>query len=67
MQSKQNIPLGSSSNPASTQVPDITSTSVEQKSENTLKADEESCPVCQEALSNQKMVFQCGHMTCCKC
>ncbi|XP_023551403.1 E3 ubiquitin-protein ligase SHPRH isoform X2 [Cucurbita pepo subsp. pepo] len=67
VQSKQNIPLGSSSNPASTQVPDITSTSVEQKSENTLKADEESCPVCQEALSNQKMVFQCGHMTCCKC
>ncbi|KAL2526855.1 zinc ion binding [Abeliophyllum distichum] len=31
------------------------------------KADKESCPVCQEQLSNQKMVFQCGHMTCCKC
>lgn len=29
--------------------------------------DEESCPVCQEKLGNQKMVFQCGHMTCCKC
>ncbi|XP_073020785.1 uncharacterized protein [Primulina eburnea] len=29
--------------------------------------DEESCPVCQEKLGNQKMVFQCGHVTCCKC
>ncbi|KAL3834738.1 hypothetical protein ACJIZ3_009474 [Penstemon smallii] len=31
------------------------------------KADAESCPVCQEQLGNQKMVFQCGHVTCCKC
>ncbi|KAK4433468.1 E3 ubiquitin-protein ligase SHPRH, partial [Sesamum alatum] len=31
------------------------------------KADVESCPVCQEQLGNQKMVFQCGHVTCCKC
>nr|XP_043631781.1 E3 ubiquitin-protein ligase SHPRH [Erigeron canadensis] len=28
---------------------------------------EDACPVCQERLSNQKMVFQCGHITCCKC
>lgn len=28
---------------------------------------EETCPVCQEKLSNRKMVFQCGHVTCCKC
>ncbi|XP_021758247.1 E3 ubiquitin-protein ligase SHPRH-like isoform X1 [Chenopodium quinoa] len=28
---------------------------------------EEMCPVCQEILQNQKMVFQCGHLTCCKC
>ncbi|KAG6402018.1 hypothetical protein SASPL_138887 [Salvia splendens] len=27
----------------------------------------ESCPVCQEQLGSQKMVFQCGHVTCCKC
>lgn len=67
MQSKQNTPLGSSSNLALTQEPAIMSTSMEQKSENTPKADEESCPVCQEKLSNQKMVFQCGHMICCKC
>ncbi|KAG8380997.1 hypothetical protein BUALT_Bualt06G0075000 [Buddleja alternifolia] len=31
------------------------------------KADAESCPVCQEQLGTQKMVFQCGHLTCCKC
>ncbi|XP_028782280.1 LOW QUALITY PROTEIN: E3 ubiquitin-protein ligase SHPRH [Neltuma alba] len=31
------------------------------------KADEDSCPVCQEKLGSQKMVFQCGHLTCCKC
>ncbi|KAL8135332.1 hypothetical protein AgCh_010118 [Apium graveolens] len=28
---------------------------------------EDTCPVCQEKLSNRKMVFQCGHITCCKC
>ncbi|XP_038884909.1 E3 ubiquitin-protein ligase SHPRH isoform X5 [Benincasa hispida] len=67
VQSKQNIPLDSSSNLALTQQPATMSTSMEQKSENTSKADEESCPVCQEKLSNQKMVFQCGHITCCKC
>ncbi|KAL3653381.1 hypothetical protein CASFOL_003062 [Castilleja foliolosa] len=30
------------------------------------KVDAVSCPVCQEQLGNQKMVFQCGHFTCCK-
>ncbi|PIA38536.1 hypothetical protein AQUCO_02700026v1 [Aquilegia coerulea] len=28
---------------------------------------DETCPICQDNLSNQKMVFQCGHVTCCKC
>lgn len=67
VQSKQTIPLDSSSDLALTQEPAITSTATEQKNENTSKADEESCPVCQEKLNNQKMVFQCGHITCCKC
>lgn len=31
------------------------------------KAAEEMCPVCQESLQYQRMVFQCGHVTCCKC
>ncbi|PWA98308.1 Helicase, C-terminal [Artemisia annua] len=35
--------------------------------ENRVQLEEEMCPVCQERLSNQKMVFQCGHITCCKC
>ncbi|KAK6155990.1 hypothetical protein DH2020_010238 [Rehmannia glutinosa] len=30
------------------------------------KANSESCPVCQDQLGNQKMVFQCGHVMCCK-
>ncbi|KAF8063114.1 hypothetical protein N665_1184s0003 [Sinapis alba] len=39
---------------------------VEQESQNLLKR-EEACPICHENLRNQKMVFQCGHSTCCKC
>nr|VDD15822.1 unnamed protein product [Brassica oleracea] len=39
---------------------------VEQERENVLKR-EEACPICHETLRNQKMVFQCGHSTCCKC
>lgn len=27
----------------------------------------EQCPVCQEKILEQKMVFQCGHSMCCKC
>ncbi|CAE6041811.1 unnamed protein product [Arabidopsis arenosa] len=38
----------------------------EQEGENLLKRDE-ACPICQEILRNQKMVFQCGHSTCCNC
>ncbi|VVB02957.1 unnamed protein product [Arabis nemorensis] len=39
---------------------------VEKKGENLLKP-EEACPICHEILRNQKMVFQCGHSTCCNC
>ncbi|CAM8967736.1 unnamed protein product [Rhodiola kirilowii] len=41
--------------------------STEKKSECIIEVDEETCPICQENLSNRKMVFQCGHITCCKC
>ncbi|KAL6657357.1 hypothetical protein ACP70R_005137 [Stipagrostis hirtigluma subsp. patula] len=27
----------------------------------------EPCPICQEKVFDQKMVFQCGHFVCCKC
>lgn len=41
--------------------------STEEKDAFVSKTDEETCPVCQEKLGNQRMVFQCGHVTCCKC
>ncbi|MQM06651.1 hypothetical protein Taro_039476, partial [Colocasia esculenta] len=31
------------------------------------KAEDHLCPICHEKIRNQKMVFQCGHVTCCKC
>ncbi|RZC55977.1 hypothetical protein C5167_014829 [Papaver somniferum] len=31
------------------------------------KAEDEACPVCQDKLQHEKMVFQCGHVTCCRC
>ncbi|XP_042957344.1 E3 ubiquitin-protein ligase SHPRH isoform X1 [Carya illinoinensis] len=65
--SKQKSPLESSTNSSLTQEMGRLSTSTEHKSGCVPKADDETCPVCQEKLSNQKMVFQCGHVTCCKC
>ncbi|KAH9620305.1 hypothetical protein KSS87_014794 [Heliosperma pusillum] len=32
-----------------------------------VKTAVDMCPICQEILQNQRMVFQCGHVTCCKC
>ncbi|KAK9741867.1 hypothetical protein RND81_03G134600 [Saponaria officinalis] len=37
------------------------------KNETNVKTVVDMCPVCQETLHNQRMVFQCGHVTCCKC
>lgn len=34
---------------------------------NNFRLVEDLCPICHEILQNQKMVFQCGHVTCCKC
>ena len=65
--SKQKSPMESPNDSSLTQKVGSMSTSTEQKSGCVPKADEETCPVCQEKLSNQKMVFQCGHVTCCKC
>lgn len=65
--SKQRSPLESPNDSSLTQEKCSLSTSSELKSGCVPKAHEETCPVCQEKLSNQKMVFQCGHVTCCKC
>ncbi|KAA8533961.1 hypothetical protein F0562_031478 [Nyssa sinensis] len=68
VQSKQKLQLESPNNSSIAQVSVISQTSTsEGESDRLVKADEEACPVCQEKLSNQKMVFQCGHVTCCKC
>ncbi|XP_076948485.1 uncharacterized protein LOC143620741 [Bidens hawaiensis] len=37
------------------------------ENEKSVQLEDDMCPVCQERLSNQKMVFRCGHSTCCKC
>ncbi|XP_057541140.1 uncharacterized protein LOC130818900 isoform X2 [Amaranthus tricolor] len=37
------------------------------KNDINIRLAEETCPICQETLQNQKMVFPCGHITCCKC
>lgn len=31
------------------------------------QTDHEPCPICHEKIMNQKMVFECGHVICCKC
>ena len=70
MQAKQKLPLESPNSSSLTEegaAATTTSVNTAQKSESVPKADDESCPVCQEMLSNRKMVFQCGHVTCCKC
>ncbi|KAJ7965163.1 E3 ubiquitin-protein ligase SHPRH [Quillaja saponaria] len=67
VQSKQKPPLESMGSFSVNQETTTVSNFMEERSGHICKADEETCPVCQERLSNQKMVFQCGHVTCCKC
>ncbi|WOK95874.1 hypothetical protein Cni_G04581 [Canna indica] len=35
--------------------------------ESMCQRDDKPCPVCHEKIMNQKMVFECGHVVCCKC
>lgn len=70
MQAKQKLPLESPNSSSVTEeeaAAAAATENAEQKSECIPKSDDESCPVCQETLSTKKMVFQCGHVTCCKC
>lgn len=67
VQSKQKMPLESLDNSSLTQEINATSNSTEEKGVLISKTYEETCPVCQEKLGPQRMVFQCGHLTCCKC
>ncbi|KAE8717817.1 UPF0176 protein [Hibiscus syriacus] len=61
------VQMESSDNSTLTQDMSTMLSYIEQKSACPLKANQEACPICQEKLSSQKMVFQCGHVTCCKC
>ncbi|XP_061339196.1 uncharacterized protein LOC133285897 isoform X2 [Gastrolobium bilobum] len=67
VQSKQKLPLESPDSSSFSQETTTMSNSTEEKGALISKADDQTCPVCQEKLGNQKMVFQCGHVTCCKC
>ncbi|CAK9136717.1 unnamed protein product [Ilex paraguariensis] len=68
VQSKQNLQSGSPRKSSLIQVEPASMISpIEKENESPAEGDEEACPVCQEKLRNQKMVFQCGHVTCCKC
>ncbi|KAK4835874.1 hypothetical protein QYF36_015629 [Acer negundo] len=68
VKSKQKSPSEeSSSNSLLTEEMVTMSNPKKQISESQSKSNEEACPICQEKLSNQRMVFQCGHATCCKC
>ncbi|XP_024639582.1 E3 ubiquitin-protein ligase SHPRH isoform X3 [Medicago truncatula] len=67
VQSKQKLPSESPDNSSCTQDTNSMSNSTEEKGELIPKTYEESCPICQEKLGHKRMVFQCGHVTCCKC
>ncbi|KAJ6297117.1 hypothetical protein OIU78_022778 [Salix suchowensis] len=65
--SKQKPTSESSDNSLLTEEMDVMPLKTDKISEYLPKDDEEACPICQEKLNNQKMVFPCGHVTCCKC
>lgn len=69
MQAKHKLPLESANSLVLNEevAPATTSTYTKEQGEHVNEAEDDTCPVCQEKLSTQKMVFQCGHITCCKC
>jgi E3 ubiquitin-protein ligase SHPRH len=67
VQSKQKPTSESSNNSLLTEEMAAVPMTTEKISEYLPKDDEEAYPICQEKLNNQKMVFPCGHVTCCKC
>ncbi|CAI0457309.1 unnamed protein product [Linum tenue] len=65
VQSKQKVSSECSNTPLSATT--SVSVSTERAGDGLTKDDEEACPICHEKLNDKKMVFQCGHLTCCKC
>ncbi|KAI3991562.1 hypothetical protein MKX01_040572 [Papaver californicum] len=67
--SRQKIQLDRPNSPANVDTDNSSSASPHTREQNGCisKAEDEACPVCQEKLQHEKMVFQCGHVTCCRC
>ncbi|KAI3952838.1 hypothetical protein MKX01_006881 [Papaver californicum] len=66
--SRQKIQLDRPNSPANVDTDNSSSASPRTREQNGCinKAEDEACPVCQEKLQHEKMVFQCGHVTCCR-
>ncbi|XP_019456201.1 PREDICTED: E3 ubiquitin-protein ligase SHPRH isoform X2 [Lupinus angustifolius] len=67
VQAKQKLTSESPDSSSFTQGATAMSNSTEETGTLISKAEDETCPVCQEKLGNKKMVFQCGHIMCSKC
>lgn len=67
VQAKQKVPLQSPNPSSVAEGANTIPTSTEQKNVCIPTGDKETCPVCQDPLTIRKMVFPCGHLTCCKC
>ncbi|KAJ0661734.1 putative DNA helicase chromatin remodeling SNF2 family [Helianthus annuus] len=67
VQSKQNSHSAGECKPSHAQVTTNPDANDKGENEKTVRLEDDTCPVCQERLSNPKMVFRCGHSTCCKC
>ncbi|KAJ0466042.1 putative DNA helicase transcription factor C2H2 family [Helianthus annuus] len=67
VQSKQNSHSEGECKPSQAQVTTNPDANDKGENEKSVRLEDDTCPVCQERLSNPKMVFRCGHSTCCKC
>ncbi|KAK9167890.1 hypothetical protein Syun_000030 [Stephania yunnanensis] len=65
--SKQKTELGNTSSMQINAGNLLTAAHTGEHDERICKADYYLCPICHESLNKQRMVFQCGHVTCCKC
>ncbi|CAI9091902.1 OLC1v1027013C1 [Oldenlandia corymbosa var. corymbosa] len=67
VQSKQNLQSEATNESTAANATEFIVSTPENKSKPEAITSGESCPVCQEKLKGQKMVFQCGHIVCFKC
>ncbi|XP_026388746.1 E3 ubiquitin-protein ligase SHPRH-like [Papaver somniferum] len=67
--SKQKVQLDRPNSPTNVDTDNSSAASPYTREQNGFinKAEDEACPVCQDKLQHERMVFQCGHVTCCRC